>query len=491
MFEFKTEPYAHQREEWLLSREMPSRGILWEQGTGKTKPTIDTAAWLYSLGKIDTLVVVAPNMVHANWITDECPIHMGCDWKGAAFHSPKAGTKKHQAEIQGVFDVTGSLAVIAFSYNGIMTDKGAKAFKKFLEKRTCMLVYDESQRIKNPDTKRTKRCIAAARRAPYKRILSGTPIVQKPFDIYAQVRAIEEHYWKDRGMGSSMSFKNHFGVFKEIVLKEADPRVNQRREAFKQCVGFKNLEELADHLAAISSRVVKSDVLDLPPKLYKKIYVELSPEQKRLYRELSEELFFLLDTGEIVTAELMLTRLMRFQQILSGFITTDDGDIVELEKNPRLTALFDVLEDIEEGKVIIFGRFKSDVTKITEKLNHGQEHPVAVAYDGSTTVDARLRAKDEFQDPESPVRYFIGNPAACATGLTLTQARTVIYYSQSFDLEHRLQSEDRAHRIGQEHSVLYIDFAARGTVDTKIVQSLREKRSLAEVVQRDNPREWI
>jgi len=190
-----------------------------------------------------------------------------------------------------------------------------------------------------------------------------------------------------------------------------------------------------------------------------------------------------------IPAPLVITQLLRLQQVTCGYVPDDmdEGVLHPIGDGTRLKALKEVLEDIETGKVIIWARFRRDIDQIMEQLPEDE----AVRYDGATSDELRLAARKAFQDPDSKVRYFVGNPAAAATGLTLTQARTVVYYSNSFDLEHRLQSEDRAHRIGQEHPVLYVDLAAKGTVDTKIIAALRSKKNIASEVTGDTLKSWI
>ena len=193
-----------------------------------------------------------------------------------------------------------------------------------------------------------------------------------------------------------------------------------------------------------------------------------------------------LDSGDTITAPLALVQLLRLQQITCGFVPTDDGDLEEFGgNNPRL----DLLEEICDGlghKAIIWGRFRRDIDLIMKRL--GKK---AVRYDGSTSDDDRAAAKIAFQDPESEIQFFVGNPAAAGTGLTLHQARTVIYASNSFKLTDRLQSEDRAHRIGQEHPVAYIDLIAPDTVDEHIVRALRDKQDIAAILTGDGLKDWI
>jgi len=474
----RTTPYAHQQEEWDISREMPTRAVFWEQGTGKTKLVLDTFFDMDRQGLVDGLLVVAPNGVHENWMANEIPKHAWHhNYLAFAYQSHRASTKWHQRAVQDVID-TPKLAALFMSYDGFMTEKGTKVAKKFLEKRKTLYVLDESQRIKTPSAKRTKRIVASGKYAAFRRILSGTPVTNKPFDIYTQMRFIDPDFWKDRGYASYEAFKTYFGVWED--------RITETGQRFKTCLYYKNLEQLHAMVDEVSSRVLKADVLDLPPKIYTKRYFELSADQKKRYRDIKEDFCTELESGELIAAPLIITQLLRLQQITCGYLPRDDeGPMVRFPQNPRLKALLDTLADVE-GKAIIFARFRQDLDQICKELGK-----LAVRYDGGVEPAKRKEAIDRFQDPDDPVRFFVGNPAACATGLTLTAAKTVIYYSNSFDWEHRTQSEDRAHRIGQESSVNYIDLIATGTVDTRIVQSLRDKDAIATKITGDNARDWL
>lgn len=483
---FKTTPFAHQLAEFEISKDLAVRGVFWEQGTGKTKLVIDTAAHLCRTGEIDGVLVVAPNGVHGNWITDEIPTHWPDDVSYISFEyrSSRAGTKKHKQALDWVTN-TRDVAILCMSYNGIMTEAGRKAAEKFLARRHTLFVLDESQRIKSPGAKRTFALVAMGRRASYKRILSGTPITNKPFDAYPQIKFLDEEFWRQRGFDSFLPFKHYFANW-EIRTNYSTGRT------FEHPASFRNLDELGRYVSEIASRVTKDQVLDLPPKLYQKRYFDLTSEQEKLYQEIRDDFLAFLDDGEqTVSAPLVITRLLRLQQIACGYVPLDPAEmgaaasaaLKRFNPNPRLAALLEILEDLE-GQAIIWARFQADIDQIMEAL--GQE---AVRYDGRTSADDRLTARQRFQDGSA--RYFVANPAAAGTGLTLTAASHVIYYSNSFNYEDRVQSEDRAHRIGQTKSVTYIDLIANGTIDSKIVEALRKKLDIASQITGDKAKEWI
>ena len=251
--------------------------------------------------------------------------------------------------------------------------------------------------------------------------------------------------------------------------------------------GFKNLSELSEQLKTFSYRVLKEDCLDLPEKIYMKREIELSPEQKKVYKQMKEEALATLH-GKQITTMTVLTQLMRLQQITCGHFVADDGTTQEIKSN-RLNELMDILDEVE-GKAIIWAHWQKDIQVIKAALVKEYGPRSVVDYYGLTPQDQRDNNREAFQN-DSKVRFFVGTPQTGGYGLTLTAANTVIYYSNGYDLEKRIQSEDRAHRIGQKKSVTYIDILAEETVDSKIVKSLRKKINIASKVLGEELRSWI
>ncbi|QVJ13001.1 DNA helicase [Pseudomonas phage Psa21-HRN] len=562
-YPFKTEPFNHQREEWLRSREEEARAIFWEQGTGKSKLTIDTACWLWLRGLIDGVLVVAPNGVHRNWVEKEIPDHVPDEVikHVRAFHyqSPKADTKWHKQAVKAVIEHKG-FAWLTISYEAFMTASGKRALIDFFDKRRLLYVLDEAHYIKTPTAERTKSILRSAKYAPFRRVLTGTPIAQGPFDAYSQIKFLIDDYWNKNQLGTFTEFKQHFGIWKKGWNPTAfNPKTKKNDgNEYDVLVGYRRLDALNSLLQPVSSRVTKDDVLDLPPKLYSKRFFPMTPEQGKLYRQLRDEYIVWLETGGIerdaaavaaepspdacptclgkrevefdgfiypcpdcgdapdlgaegttpVIAALAITRLLRLQQITCGYLPTDDeAEPVYTIPGPnrRLDLLCELIEE-SQHKVIVWARFQMDITLIMDALR--ERGISAVRYDGLVNDDERADAKARFQGerplyhngqvvgreavpPEEQARVFVGNPAAGATGLTLTAAKTVIYYSNSFKLIDRLQSEDRAHRIGQTNSVLYIDLVAEDSVDEKVVEALRNKFNVASQITGDRLKDWL
>jgi len=305
--------------------------------------------------------------------------------------------------------------------------------------------------------------------------MTGSPVTRNPLDLYSQCEFLNPMHLNH---SSYYSFRNRYAIMKSA---------NISGRSINLVTGYQDLGELSDKLKPFSYRVLKEDCLDLPDKVYIKREIQLTPEQKKLYDQMRKEALATLN-GKTVTTMTALTQLMRLHQITCGHFSADDGTIQEI-KNNRLAELLDVLEEIE-GKAIIWAHYQHDVMNIYKLLEEKYGPGSAVHYYGKTLPEERDYAIKNFKTNDK-VRFFIGTPATGGYGITLTQASTVIYYSNGYDLEKRMQSEDRAHRIGQKKTVTYVDLIAQATVDTKIVKSLRKKINIASKVMGEELRDWI
>ena len=479
-----TKPFSHQRNVWERSRDLEAFALFWEQGTGKSKLTIDTLGYLYAAGKVDAAIVVAPNGVHRNWTTDELPAHMSPDvpLMSHAYSSQSATSRWHQDALSYLFSHPG-LPLLAISYDAWTTEKGKKAVWKMMKHRRCLLVLDESHRIKTPTARRTRSILAGGKHAPFRRVLSGTPVTNGPFDIYTQLLFLDPDFWKrELDIGSFTAFKAFFGVWGRGWNSA------QQRE-YDVLRGYKNLDNLSEAIAQVSSRITKSDVLDLPAKLYVKRYYQMSPAQQRVYDDIEGEFIALLDDGETITAPLAVTRMLRLQQVLCGYIPADGNnepiELIERGINPRLKLLKDTMSDVN-GKTIIWATWTKDIDMIVELLRDMGRNPVR--YDGRVSEDNRERARQAFKHGDAT--DFVAN-SAMSEGLTLTEANTVIYYNNSYKLLDRQQSEDRAHRIGQRAQVSYIDLVCPDTRDEHAIDTLVAKREVSAEILGDKQEEWI
>lgn len=502
-YAYRTEPFPHQHAEFEATRDLEHRGLWWEMGVAKTKVVVDTASWLWLTGKIDGVLVMAPSGVHTQWVDDEIPKHAPLQvldsldkfvWftsKASALYFQKAWDKFLKRPRPA------GLSVMTMTYDSLMTEAGAQAAKKFLMSRRVLLVLDETTVIKTPGSKVTKRVLAMAKYAPYRRVLNGTPGTDSPFEFYSQVKVLNPDAWKPLGIDGADAFRTFFGVYEKRQLKEPKTvKGNGGRTwqmtHFDHLVSYKNLDEMARVVAAHGSRLLKRDVFpNLPPKLYSKVYFDLTSRQRKAYDDLRDEYRTWLASGDLVTADLAIVRFTRLSQICSGYLPVDGEDeptaLVDPKDNPRINLLEDVIADIP-GKFIVWGRYNVDIDLISALLRRlGIVH---VTWDGRTSEEDRRTGKQRFV--EGDARAFVAKPSSSAgRGLNLQVADTVVYYNNSFVADDRLQSEDRAHRPGIHHPVKYIDLIAQGTIDTKIVDALRKKRETAALVTGDSLADWL
>lgn len=500
-FPFKTQPFGdYQLNEFTTYRDSPSRAILWEMGLGKTWAIINQAAYLYETGKIDTLLILAPEGLHKMWIDTQIPKHFPDHLFPKtlllAYTTAKAANQDHQALCDAALNHKG-LLIIAMTYDAAMTDpkrrktssgrrqtiwQGGKRFYwDLLSKRRCMLVADESRRIKNPKAERTKALLKTSPAAPYRRILNGTPVTNSPFDLYSQLKFLNESFWHKHGIGSYTEFRQMFG---EYVTEKI--YIGGVLRDIPKLTGYKNLPLLKDILASVSTRYTKDEVLDLPEQLWEKVRFDLTPTQQRLYDELKQEFMTYLDDGSLITAPLAITRLLRFQQMASGFIPVDDvPDDFRFKDlpggNPRLDILAEICEDIPHS-ALIWCRFTRSIDNVLEMLK--KKGLTAVRYDGTMDEEQCAEAVESFQD-KGDAQFFVSIASKGGEGLTLTRAMSVVYYENTFSSAERWQSEGRPHRIGQKDKVLYTDLIANGTVDERISDALREHSEVARVVTGD------
>jgi SNF2 family DNA or RNA helicase len=474
-YKFKTKPYAHQLTALENSWHKEEYAYFMEMGTGKTKVLIDNVAMLYDKGKVDGVLIIAPKGVVGTWYNQELPNHLADHIENVTVLWQANINKKQQDKLDQLFKTGHELHILVMNVEALSTDKGTLFAAKFLRSHKSMLAIDESTTIKNPKAKRTKNILGLGDICKYRRIMTGSPVTKNPLDLYSQCEFLNPSLLQ---FTSYYAFRNRYAEMKTIHVHGRSVDVVHK---------FQNLKELSETLKPFSYRVLKQDCLDLPEKVYIKREISLSPEQKKLYEQMKKQAFATLN-GKQVTSVTVLTQLMRLQQITCGHFTADDGSIQPIRNN-RLAELLDVLEEIE-GKVIIWGHYQEDVKNIVNILTDKYGPGSVVSYYGLTPQEERQKNIKKFQ-ANNGVRFLVGTPQTGGYGITLTEANTVIYYSNGYDLEKRMQSEDRAHRIGQKKTVTYVDIIAQDTVDEKIVKSLRKKINIASEVMGEELKDWI
>jgi SNF2 family DNA or RNA helicase len=450
-----------------------------EMGTGKTKVALDTMACLFEAGKINSALVIAPKGVYDNWVKNEIPVHLPDRINRKVIRwTPSKGMKKEKELKDFIVEKYNGVKMFVMNVEAFSTPRGTDAAEAFLyQNPDNLVIVDESTTIKNRKASRTKNITRLRRLSKYRRILTGSPITKSPMDLFSQCAFLED---KSLGFNSYYAFQSRYANIQQRTMGH---------RSFQQIMGYRRLDELAEKLDTFSNRVLKMDCLDLPAKVYIRRDVELTPEQDRLYRQMKKLALAKLESGELATTASVLTQIMRLQQICCGHLMPDEGEI-QLVKSNRLNELMNVAEELQ-GKAIIWATYTNDLQRIAQALRDRFGPDSVATYYGATPQDRRQEIVEEFQDPDSPLRFFVGQPKTGGYGITLTAANTVIYYSNSYDLEIRLQSEDRAHRIGQTKSVTYIDLVSPDTIDEKVLDALRSKVSLAGKVLGEEVKGWL
>ena len=474
-YKFKTKPYNHQLTALDRSWNKESYAYFLEMGTGKTKVLIDNLAMLYDKGKVDGALIIAPKGVIGTWYNNEIPAHLPDHIENKTVLWQANITKSQSRKLGTLFKTGEELHILIMNVEALSTSKGVDFAKKFLSSHNTLMAIDESTTIKTPTAKRTKNIIKLAANSKYRRIMTGSPVTKNPLDLYSQCEFLDP--WL-LNFSSYYAFRNRYAEMKTLHMHGRQIQVVN---------GFKNLGELSDKLKGFSYRVLKEDCLDLPDKIFIKRQITLTPDQRKLYEQMKKEAMAILN-GKRVTTVNALTQLMRLHQITCGHFTADDGSFQRIPNN-RVSELMSILEETE-GKAIIWAHYQLDIKDILSQVKKEYGPNSIVDYYGLTPQDERQPNIKKFQD-DPKCRFMVGTPSTGGYGITLTAANTVIYFSNGYDLEKRLQSEDRAHRIGQKKSVTYVDINAEDTVDEKIVKALRKKINIASEVLGEELKSWI
>ena len=444
--------------------------FLWDMGTRKTSTTINVLRHKYAEHKrlLKTLVL--------------CPVVVCENWKREFAMDSKVGhqvfvLKGSQVQRLKLFREKKNLVQAPIFVTNYEALQMKELMQELLIWQPEVLVCDESQRLKNPKAVRTKMAIMLADRTLHNYILSGTPILNNPQDIWAQYRIL------DRGASFTDDNGNpiNFWVFQNRYFVDK----NAGKPAHINWSDWEQKEDTPEILNKIiykkAMRVMKQECLDLPDLVKQKIYVELAPEQKRLYSEMRDEFLTFIE-GEAVTAQIAITKALRLQQIVSGYCKTESGEEISLKSNPRLDALEDLLEDVPLGeKVIIWACFQENYGQIAKLLDKLKIKHVALH--GQVNGKDRQKNIDAFQNDPS-VRAIICNQAAGGVGVTLTAASISVFYSRNFSLEQDVQAEARNYRSGSEihKKVTRYDIIAENTIDEVIADALINKWDMAEQV---------
>lgn len=469
---YKTTPLAHQVRALELSANCPGFAYFMGTGTGKGKVTLDDVARAYRAGEIDTLLIIAPNGKHREWV-DTNPEDPGDVLKHlpddiprvmAYYESGRTGPAARLLDAP-----KDSLRILAMNIEALSHKTGVAFAHRFMAGRKVFIALDESHYISTPSAKRTRNTWALGRAARIRRTLSGTATAKQLEGLYAQYRFLDPAII---GTKTYAEFKADYCV-----------EVGQ----FRKIVGYRNTERLFERIGPYTFQVLREDCLDLLKPVRDRLLVPLSDEQEEIYHSLRKNFLAELDGGEVVEAAHALTRLLRLQQVSSGHLTLPDGTLRELPC-PRIDRLVQRIQTVEDPKVIVWARFQPDIVRIGRAL--AEAGIGRVPYYGPVSAADRVRNLEQWK--RSPTCRVLVASDAAATGLNLVEGTRAIFYNNSFSYAARIQKEARIHRIGQAGLVSYDDIYAPGTICERVLRVLKAKGDVAAMLTSIREiRDWL
>lgn len=433
-------------------------GELFEMGCGKTLTTIAVAGALYNLGKIDRVLVVAPTSVCSVWPHDLNQF-AAFPWEARVLLGDKKKRLKALNELENWPFKALRIAVINYE-----STHREGIFEALAAYKPDLIVCDESQRIKNPSAAQSKALHKLGDAAPFRMILSGTPVQNNAVDLYSQYRFLDPAVYG----ANFYAFKNRYCIMGGYGQH--------------QIVGYRNMDELVDKEHSVAYRVTKEECLDLPQQTFINRYVQFTDAEQAIYEQLRKSSFLELETGENVTATTILTMYLRLMQLTGGFLTADESTRPKQVNTAKLDALADIVDDyvVDAGKkLVIFARFRAEIAAI-ENLLRLRKIQYGSIY-GDVPMEERGKIVEDFQtNPDTKV--FVAQIQTAGLGITLHAASTAVFYSYDYNYANYAQALARIHRIGQRIPVTYIHLVVDGSIDEKILAALENKEDMAKTV---------
>ncbi len=532
-FKFKTKPYRHQVAAFKKFKDAEYSALFADMGTGKSKIALDIMGYNYCNGIIDVCLIIAPNSVHTSWAREQIPKHCPVPFRLFVWDSAMINRRLWARMFNEflIFKTPGKVKILCVNVEAFQSNTIIQYVSQFVKSSTPFIIVDEATRIKTHTAKRSK-MIHKLSKYGIRTILTGTPTTKSPFDLWSMFEFLKANYFGC----NFFVFQHRYG----IMMKGTNPHTGGRfttiidektynivahkikkmlesrggtglmpddYEAISVICGvseknvhfisanpvyarFKKLDELRELIAPDVYSVKKVDCLDLPPKVYEKLEVDMSKEQARIYNNLKTELLAQYE-GQELTVKNKVALTTRLLQVCGGFFPFVDERGIQKQtaigtSNAKIDALLIDLEEIDE-QVIVWAHFKRELEAIKTAL-HSKGINAALFY-GKTEPHERKRIIKEFQNGE--IRVFVGNPAVAGFGLNLQNATLQYFFSNSYSVENRLQAEDRSHRIGVKSTCVYKDIVLKGTLDEKVHESIRTGRALNDYFKSHSLREIL
>jgi hypothetical protein len=491
--DFRHFPYDHQLREFETYCDAPARAKAWHMRTGKTKGVIDKACHLYRAGRVDGLLVFAPNGVHANWGEVELPKHVwpSVPWSALVWRTADAGTAAINglpkaavddwvaandswwARLKAAKTTPGLMALCINSESMIRADV-RKAVARFIKARKVFLVVDESDDFGTPGSKRTKMVRALARRCPYREILSGTLADASPLALWSQFEILEK---------AALGFET-FGDFEDEYAEKETRRLGSRN--IEKVVGYKNLDDLQARLAPYMSIVLRSDVQDMPDVNPRDRLIKPSAKQIEVFEAIRESYLVEIEEWESFSIGERADRLRKLQQVFSGFVFDDAGaPRIIPGPNPRLDALAAEAHKAP-GKIIVWAAYRPEYKMIVDRLKRCKI-PV-FEYHGGVSDKAKAESLQAFRKIKGKAA-FVGHVKSAGRGLDFSVAASMFFYSHTFSARLRKQAMERATAIGGKN-IEAVDFLAPGP-DRYIMQVVNDRFEVADFLTGVGMKEFL
>lgn len=529
------EMFEHQKKALEFIKDKDYFALFMEQGTGKSKVAIEKSYYLQDKGLIDSTLVISPNATKEQWVEEQFEEHFPMeDWNRYIWTG--GSTQRDRNYFQKVLSKKDKFLVLSFNIEALQVSSVDVYLKTILKERFPMVIIDESTRIKNGrrksrgkrgGAKRTNKILDLFEYTKYKGILTGTPTPKSPFDLWSQFEFLKKDFFymdyfrfthkygimvkKRHPNASRDSFEPLDKVTYDIVLgqirkiKQTPPFTMTREDIeilsikygistrdiiliskMPEFYSHKNLRDLKERISTVTFFVKKSECLDLPPKIYEKLYCDLSSEQKKLYNDLKKDMQVSY-SGKSITVLHKVVLYLRLQMITGGIfpysemefkIDAEGEEFVDInykytpiQGNCKIKVLLEDLEEVpDDTYIIIWARFRGEIDMITDALKDAG-YSCDKYYGGSeASVITRYKRKE--------FRILVANPIKGGEGLNLQICTLQYFFSNSHYADKRLQAEDRSHRMGQENKVTYKDIVARKTIDEKILDVLKRRENL-------------
>lgn len=458
MMPIKDAPYDHQKKAFafacgkfgVFDERLKSRGtaLLMEMGTGKTIVSIAVAGCMYQYGKVNRVLVVAPLSILGVW-EEEFKKFADFPYSMTILKGTAAKKKEQLAKLPD-----GGLQVVVVNY-----ESAWRLEKELLAYNADLVIADEAHKIKSHKTSASKAMHRLGAAARYRMLLTGTPVTNKAIDIFSQYKFLNPAVYGQSfyTFRSKYFFMTGFGQHTPVMKASME-------------------EEFTRRMHAIAFRATKAECLDLPETTDIVRKVDLEPQALKIYKSLVDESYAELLSGEEVTTTNVLTRLLRLSQLTGGFLGNDETSKVEQISGAKLSVLEDLIDSsLQEGKkLVVIARFVPELHAICKLIG---KKGIRYSCICGEVKDRDAQVKQFQTEPE--VQVFVGQVATAGMGITLTAASTMIFYSMDYSMSNYEQCRARIHRAGQKYPCTYVHIIAKGTVDAKVMQALRNKANLA------------